>query len=200
MHRISTDKEYYESGTVQIDADGIPVTLPQGPPALSGTGFPEGRVSAPVGAVYTDTAGTAGAIRWVKTGGTGNTGWRVSDADTGWRDISATVNNYKSGNLYLRRTQNIVYLYAHGLDLTVRTVWQNLGTILPAGFRPFRTMDSRVPLIYGPSASGINVRLQKYDWGAYYLDGHQTHSGGMYFQDSWATEQAWPSTRPGIPT
>ena len=41
-----------------------------------GTGSPEGKVSAPVGSVYTDTAATNGAIRWIKTSGTGNTGWR----------------------------------------------------------------------------------------------------------------------------
>ena len=195
MKRISTDAEYLDSGKIVVDADGIPVNL-----GYRGTGSPEGKVAAPVGSVYTDTAATNGAIRWVKTSGTGATGWRVSDGDTGWRDISATVSKYKSGNLYLRRTQNIVYLYSHNLDLTERTVWQSLGTILPSGFRPFRMMDSRVPLTQGSASSGVvNVRLQKYDWGAYYLDGHQSHSGGMYFQDSWATEQTWPPTLPGTP-
>lgn len=54
----------------------------------TGTGFPEGKVEAPVGSVYTDSAATAGAIRWVKASGTGNTGWVVEYGDTGWRDIT----------------------------------------------------------------------------------------------------------------
>ena len=69
MHRISSDKEYYANGKVVIDADGIPVEL-----GYRGTGSPEGKVAAPVGSTYTDTAATNGAIRWIKTSGTGATG------------------------------------------------------------------------------------------------------------------------------
>src|SRR5699024_1866510 len=59
----------------------------------SGTGFPEGKVTAPVGATYTDTEATNGAIRWVKTSGTGNTGWQVEYGSTGSRDISSMLKN-----------------------------------------------------------------------------------------------------------
>ncbi len=54
---------------------------------ITGTGFPEGVVTAPVGSMYTDTAATNGAIRWIKATGSGNTGWRVEYGDTGWRNI-----------------------------------------------------------------------------------------------------------------
>lgn len=57
---------------------------------LSGTGSPEGAVTASPGATYTDTAGTCGAWQWVKVSGTGNTGWQVVYGDTGWRDMTAT--------------------------------------------------------------------------------------------------------------
>lgn len=50
--------------------------------SFAGTGSPEGNVSAPVGSIYTDTAATNGAIRWVKASGTGNTGWRNDYGDT----------------------------------------------------------------------------------------------------------------------
>lgn len=50
--------------------------------ALTGTGSPEGNVAAPVGSVYTDTAATNGAIRWIKASGTGVTGWRDDYGDT----------------------------------------------------------------------------------------------------------------------
>lgn len=42
---------------------------------LSGTGSPEGAVSAPVGTLYTDDAGGAGTTLYVKESGTGATGW-----------------------------------------------------------------------------------------------------------------------------
>lgn len=45
-----------------------------------GTGSPEGVVTAIVGAEYTDKAGADGLIKWVKTTGTGNTGWRPASS------------------------------------------------------------------------------------------------------------------------
>jgi hypothetical protein len=41
----------------------------------SGSGTPEGAVTAPVGSLYTDTAGGALTTLWVKETGAGNTGW-----------------------------------------------------------------------------------------------------------------------------
>ena len=44
-------------------------------PWINGTGTPEGVISAPVGALYTDNAGSPGLTLYVKETGTGNTGW-----------------------------------------------------------------------------------------------------------------------------
>lgn len=41
----------------------------------SGSGSPEGAVTAPVGTLYTDTAGGESTTLYVKETGTGNTGW-----------------------------------------------------------------------------------------------------------------------------
>lgn len=41
----------------------------------SGSGSPEGVITAPVGSTYINTAGTAGTIKYGKKSGTGNTGW-----------------------------------------------------------------------------------------------------------------------------
>ena len=41
----------------------------------SGSGTPEGSVTAPVGSLYTDRSGGAGTTLYVKQSGTGNTGW-----------------------------------------------------------------------------------------------------------------------------
>jgi hypothetical protein len=51
---------------------------------LRGTGSPQGVVTASPGTYYTDSAGTLGAWRWLKTSGAGNTGWVVVEGDTGW--------------------------------------------------------------------------------------------------------------------
>lgn len=77
MFRTSSKEDFYKSGKVTIDADGIPVDL-----GYRGTGSPEGKVAAPVGSVYTDTAATNGSIRWIKASGTGSTGWRDDYGDT----------------------------------------------------------------------------------------------------------------------
>jgi hypothetical protein len=42
---------------------------------MSGSGTPEGAVTAPVGSLYTRTDGGAGTTLYVKESGTGNTGW-----------------------------------------------------------------------------------------------------------------------------
>lgn len=43
---------------------------------LSGTGSPEGTVTAPVGSIYRQSDGAIGNQEWRKTSGTGTTGWR----------------------------------------------------------------------------------------------------------------------------
>ena len=58
--------------------------------SYEGVGSPEGKVAAPVGSIYTDSSATAGAIRWIKTSGTGTIGWRVEYGDTGLRDLIAS--------------------------------------------------------------------------------------------------------------
>lgn len=45
---------------------------------LSGSGSPEGSVTAPIGSTYYRTDGTSGTTHYKKTSGTGNTGWTAS--------------------------------------------------------------------------------------------------------------------------
>lgn len=70
-----------------------PLTAPR---IRTGTGFPNGVVSAPVGSTYIDTAATNGAIEWKKATGTGNTGWVVSVGDTGWRNVTSIFTNLEA--------------------------------------------------------------------------------------------------------
>jgi hypothetical protein len=121
---------------------------------LTGTGSPEGVVTAPVGTYYTDTALTNGAMRWAKKTGTGNTGWKCIEGDTGWRAITSWTSGGVvtgqalsaswapttggPGNIRVRRINNEVLLGFRNLDrlaVTDISMWA-AGYVLPAGFRP----------------------------------------------------------------
>lgn len=175
---------------------------------LRGTGFPEGVVTAPVGTYYTDTNATNGAIRWVKASGTGNTGWRIEDGDTGWRSVSNNPTVLTTGALLIRRVNSTVYLTLGTTPYGVFKVSANGGlTQLPfpsnVGFRPMweqyaeiRT-DSATKAIVGNiewdnSQSVIRVfvsNLASAQFGAN-LTGVSTF---------WPTNDPWPTTLPGTP-
>ena len=112
------------SGNTLILSDGGgSVTLPSQPatntPAgqvnqyeIHGTGMPNGKVTAPVGTTYVDTAVTSGALKWIKRQGSGNQGWEVLTGDTGWRTLNIKS---KLGNSYLKvRRKNDVVTYQFG--------------------------------------------------------------------------------------
>ena len=78
---------------------------------IHGTGFPNGKVVAPVGTTYVDTAVTNGALKWIKRSGTNNQGWEVLTGDTGWRTLPIVS---KLGSSYLkvrRKNDTIVYQF-----------------------------------------------------------------------------------------
>jgi hypothetical protein len=86
---------------------------------ITGTGFPEGVVTAPVGSMYTDTAATNGAIRWIKATGSGNTGWRVEYGDTGWRNLVGSA--YAGASLAANfPTVNALQMRRVGMEVTFR--------------------------------------------------------------------------------
>ena len=79
---------------------------------IHGTGFPERKVTAPVGTTYVDTNVTNGALKWIKTRGNGNEGWEVLSGDTGWRKLNIVS---KLGNSYLQvRRKNDTVTYQFG--------------------------------------------------------------------------------------
>lgn len=51
------------------------ISLPGGVTWTSGSGTPEGVITAPIGSLYSNTSGGAGTSFYVKQTGTGNTGW-----------------------------------------------------------------------------------------------------------------------------
>lgn len=79
---------------------------------IHGTGMPNGKVTAPVGTTYVDTAVTNGALKWIKRSGAGNQGWEVLTGDTGWRTLNIRS---KLGSSYLKvRRKNDTVMYQFG--------------------------------------------------------------------------------------
>lgn len=102
-------------------------------------------VTAVIGCRYIDTAGTNGAIEWIKATGTGNTGWLVAIGDTGWRRVVSPGDIATMPNLVLlmRRVNQVVSLAiyentAGGTASTLTTLYT-----LPTGWKcvsgPFLT-------------------------------------------------------------
>lgn len=79
---------------------------------IHGTGMPNGKVTAPVGTTYVDTAVTNGALKWIKMKGNDNRGWEVLIGDTGWRTLTIAS---KLGASFLKvRRQNNTVTYQFG--------------------------------------------------------------------------------------
>ena len=79
---------------------------------IHGTGMPNGKVTAPVGTTYVDTAVTNGALKWIKRSRTDNQGWEVLTGDTGWRTLNIVS---KLGASYLKvRRKNDTVTYQFG--------------------------------------------------------------------------------------
>lgn len=79
---------------------------------IHGAGMPNGKITAPVGTTYVDTAVTNGALKWIKRRGTDNQGWEVLTGDTGWRTLPIVS---KLGGSFLKiRRKNDTIIYQFG--------------------------------------------------------------------------------------
>ena len=107
---------------VSLSDGGGSITLPTTAPSnaggqvneyeIHGTGMPNGKVTAPVGTTYVDTAVTNGALKWIKRKGTDSQGWEVLTGDTGWRTLNIVS---KLGASYLKvRRKNDTVMYQFG--------------------------------------------------------------------------------------
>lgn len=175
---------------------------------LRGTGMPNGVVAAPPGTYYTDTAGTNGAWRWIKTSGTGNTGWTVVFGDTGWRDVSSLLINgwtvFAGQTPRIRRTNGgLVFLKGlikpPPLGEFPETRFQALE--IPIGFRPDAWNEYMPPMYtWATPATVLQTRIYNNFLVAEEADTNKFGGvgwaiGGLF----WFTNQAWPTTLPGTP-
>src|SRR5699024_9851225 len=149
-----------------------------------------------------------GAIRWIKTSGTGNTGWRVEYGDTGWRRL-APLGEYFTGegDILFRRINNNVTMKF--VDVGVDTQGKSLIYLLELGCMPVECRAeyrdrtsfwvsnvSAKPNYLITIAQGSRIRYQ-----ATTAPGSPTGPGNqsMRGQGTWITDQPWPSTSPGTP-
>ena len=193
MKRISTDAEYLDSGKIVVDADGIPVNL-----GYRGTGSPEGKIAAPVGSIYTDTAATNGAIRWIKASGTGNTGWKVEYGDTGVRNITSLIDGDPgAGTARIQRIGNTVMLSLFNIPTPGDGSFLRIDNFIPEGFRSAFAwqylgvgkpvgMDASGPLRIGTDGNLIIYRTPSEE---------RVNGTITYISDT-----PWPTTLPGTPT
>ncbi|MBF4549221.1 hypothetical protein [Pseudoclavibacter sp. VKM Ac-2888] len=174
-----------------------------------GTGSPEGVVVGTVGQRYTDTANTAGALQWVKATGTGNTGWRVSEGDTGWRNITTTAfathiatnpSFVTSGRLLVRRINGVVYPGFDDLMFAI-TAGQKLDVRVdfPEGFRTGIVYPGMVfAQAGGAVAGGAGIRVDAY--GPFWMLRTVSSTTRLReFKNFPATPITWASTYPGTP-
>jgi hypothetical protein len=165
---------------------------------ITGTGFPNGVVTAPVGSIYIDTAVTNGASSWIKKSGTGNTGWSVLEGDTGARNITsiAVGTPVFSGGVWVRRTNNVVTVSISDFEST----WATAGTwleIIPAatmaGFKPTTPSGENSNTLLG---SGF-ARMQTLTTGTLRVYSNTAATLRMHNTVSYITADAWPATLPG---
>ena len=167
-----------------------------GPRVMSGTGSPEGVVTAPVGSMWTDEAATTGAIKWIKVSGTGNTGWVVEYGDTGIRDLTASDTPHVNTTVtyfQVRRQGTAVTLnYYQATSSSVNDVL--MFDALPVGFRPtlnITAIRNRGGVL---SASDQIVWDIRSNGQVYYSSaGASTMQGEV----TWQTPDAWPTSLPG---
>ena len=106
-----------DGNVVTLSDGGGSITLPNTPAPsgngvqiseyeIHGTGMPNGKVTAPIGTTYVDTAVTNGALKWIKQSGSGNTGWRTLNS------VSRVGNSF----IKIRRVNNFVTYQFGGLQ------------------------------------------------------------------------------------
>lgn len=187
------------TGKVRLGSVGATAGLElgtSGPRIMSGTGSPEGVVTAPVGSQWIDTAATTGAVAWRKASGTGSTGWKVEYGDTGSRNIAALAGSIGTLTLFtwaLRRIGQVVTMWLVWADSQTTPSRVTLGT-LPSGFRPEARFYMGVPYDTAVTSLYRNVYV---DSGGNVQYGGPTTASAFSMQATWTTANAWPAVLPG---
>jgi hypothetical protein len=162
-------------------ADGAP-GAGGGSSELSGVGYPNGVVTASLGAIYNDTNSTKGAMKWIKTTSSGNTGWRVLYGDTGEVVANISMNTgyqakdgYSSSRVYLHRTPSTIRFQLIDF-IQFPTATSGYLFTMPTGYRPTINGSFKPQPGYFPIATSGGTQL-----GEIYVD-----RLGQVFVRNWA--------------
>ena len=186
---------------------------------IHGTGMPNGKVTAPVGTTYVDTAVTNGALKWIKRRGTDNQGWEVLTGDTGWRTLNIQS---KLGASFLKvRRKNDTVMYQFG-----GLIWGWFGVVRRGGegYSPQGSDKERNCYILGMGGVPVGFRSESSliggiyndkgrSYGTWYLGGNgDSHMLRFQFTDpvptdrdigdirvssiSYLTSDPWPNVLP----
>ena len=123
---------------------------------------------------------------------TGNTGWVCVEGDTGWRNISSLLVNGWTGSAYVKRTAEVITLELDAVVGNAATATTVL--TLPVGFR-VTTRNSR--LLYHTTATALK-RFFLDNSGALTFLGVVPEASTVYGQGLTPTDNAWPTTLPGV--
>lgn len=183
---------------------------------ITGSGSPEGVVAAAVGTRFTDRDATCGALCWIKATGTGNTGWRVTFGDTGWRAISTWTTGAvvtgaalpsgmapktsTAGGIYIRRFNDFVNWRIAGASAAGAGF---ITLVAPTGF------GCGTPVPYPLGIAGRSTATGVFQWSISGASGNLDLNipGAMDFGDSTANKgteityltrlTSWPTALPG---
>lgn len=98
----------------------------------TGTGSPEGVVTATVSAIYRQTDGIDGTTLWTKVSGSGNTGWLALQTST-TNIVRATVVTLTNAQIKALPTTAITLVAAPGVGYRIRLLAVSLKTNFTAG-------------------------------------------------------------------
>ena len=161
-----------------------------------GTGSPEGVVTAAPGSTWLQTDATTdvkGWIRWIKATGTGNTGWVAGpEADTGMRDVSASLLNGWTGSVITRRIGNAVTLWLYGLAAGS----DGHALTLPSGFMDAYIATMPFGVQKAGADTGVGLAVGAITWDSKVVlptSGATNLIGEVHLM----TADTWPSSLPG---
>lgn len=160
-------------------------------PVLSGKGSPHGKVSAPAGSIYIDTAATNGALQWKNTDG--QKAWVCVVGDTGWRNIGRTKG--LDVDVLIRRIGFTVFLAPNGQSWNISAGANNATLRIYDGFKS----SMRISVLFMDQTNIIGRIMAK----PADLNLFVTTSGQAAWSEacgaSYITSDHWPTTLPGTP-
>lgn len=175
----------------------VPSVSINGSDFLTGTGFPNGVVAAPVGSIYVDKSLTCGALLWIKQTGTGNTGWMVLSGDTGWLDCNDIFkpifddSDPLSTGCKIRRINNTVYFTVKS---QIKTISEISANIKNGGFSSGNIIPQPI-IIQQLRNIGKSAQMQITNYSFMWLPGHNGAKVGdrITCNSSYTTVADWPT-------